>query len=1318
MTRKPDFAAFHRACTGHDPFPWQQEAASAMSRGEPPEVVAVPTGLGKTGLVVAWAWALACCESGKEGRKAPLRLVHVSPRRTIVDQTSALMERIACVLEDPARVGDAEAEAAARWAAGRLLRFTGGEGKPLVSARLRGGIRPDPTWRGRVDQPVAIAATSDLAGSGLLFRHWTSSASVWPITAALLGVDCCWVLDEAHLQAPLRTTLARCREAERGSPLRLPWWLVETTATPAAAGSGHLLGISEEDRRHQVAKQRMEVKRQIHLHGVEKNGDVVDALVQRSTAAADKKARAVLVVVDTVEHARAVRAKLDKKAAGGKGRVLLLHGQQRERDRQAVLSKALPFFGMDRRPPEDGPACVLVATNAIEVGADLSADHLVTVACPGDSLLQRLGRLGRRATQDTYDCDVVYVSGTGNKATLHVEASSKTVHYLEEKGATSALGVTVADPKGLDSPELAAPRPEPMALSAADLQSLVRTRPAPVGSPDVDALVHGLDDHDASAYLAWRDDLVEDDPASWPGALESWPIRPHELLSLPVWELHQWLLDKEKVQRPFLLWVEGRRGRLVAAGEKGRGPLRPGAIVVVPSSYGGHDGYGFAPKAAAPAEDLADLVTEHPKGPRLRLRPDRMPAELSERLEAVVELAKDLDAPDSEVDRVILELLRDLADDEGAAPVARDAARALVVVADGAASPRRGAPLEWELRLGRDGRPCGLAVRVAKRFLDDDEDDLCLTGEVGLDAHQADVAARAEGMARRVGVAARFVNAVTLAGLVHDAGKAEPRFQAALYGSAGRPRGAVLLAKSGTPKRRWRQALEEAGLPREFRHEALSAALAASLGNDLVAHLAGASHGWGRPWFPPLSVDDPCEGASVRLAGTDRKASVVGNPLQQGIPEGVARRFEWLNGKIGPWSLAWLEATVRLADWAASSDPRSDVVPQHFEGLEAGTIDAPVTAPHSGVAPMATRLAGASTYTVRLTGIEATSAAGWLALLGTFGLCARRTDEEAVALSWDVDGPRPVPQLHCLWDGNALVAELLDVLLDVLRGDVPTWVVDEAWGQLVLPGETAVKLFAGVPVWPHEPAGSNGLPGLFCRPTKRGVALSDLLCGVTSAVRVRRVAARLADLVDAEDLRSTLFGPLRARVVRNGASFGLDWATVSDASRAGGEPAYLPARDLLALLGATWAPGAVRRHALAWAAWTARLAPADVSVLASRPELWEFAGEPARNHARRAELAALLRSWSITHVLASTTTKRSMSQSSSYYVWEEGQVTSLCERVGVASDAGGALAADIGGREQEERRVRWPHVAQRTVSGTAATDRSQLDTSPELRTVK
>lgn len=433
-------------------------------------------------------------------------------------------------------------------------------------------------------------------------------------------------------------------------------------------------------------------------------------------------------------------------------------------------------------PPSGGSTVYLVATNAIEVGADLSADHLVTAACPGDSLLQRLGRLGRRADAQEYSCDVV-ATESELKGSSSAEATRRTVTHLMKIGAhKEGIRVTTSDPCGLDDQKLGAPGRDPMPFASDALRALVRTRPEPIDTPDVNALIHGIGDPDDSAYLAWRDDLAMDNEDRWVEQLEAWPLRSHELVSVLVWDLEKWLgtgssrSDATWTPRSFLRW-EGRRASLVRADSENRGVV-PGMVIVVPSLYGGHDGFGFNPSAQARAEDIADLVTEHPKGPRLRLRRDRIPPDLVSAFDELLALFSDPDTPSAEIERGIRQLIQDLGSAEGAQPTVREAAGRL-------ANEQQ---LEWTVHAtledDADGSLDGWIGVTTRSCALDDDDELCLTTDVTLEKHQDDVARRAEGMARRAGVPEVYVKTVGEAGRHHDDGKVASRFQATLRGGS------------------------------------------------------------------------------------------------------------------------------------------------------------------------------------------------------------------------------------------------------------------------------------------------------------------------------------------------------------------------------------------------------------------------------------------------------------------------------------------------------------------------------------------------------
>ena len=71
---------FRHATDGLTPYPWQEEVA----RNGLPEVLSVPTGLGKTeGAALAWAYRLL----RMEGTGEPRHLVYCLPMRVLVEQT-------------------------------------------------------------------------------------------------------------------------------------------------------------------------------------------------------------------------------------------------------------------------------------------------------------------------------------------------------------------------------------------------------------------------------------------------------------------------------------------------------------------------------------------------------------------------------------------------------------------------------------------------------------------------------------------------------------------------------------------------------------------------------------------------------------------------------------------------------------------------------------------------------------------------------------------------------------------------------------------------------------------------------------------------------------------------------------------------------------------------------------------------------------------------------------------------------------------------------------------------------------------------------
>jgi len=187
-------------------------------------------------------------------------------------------------------------------------------------------------------------------------------------------------------------------------------------------------------------------------------------------------------------------------------------------------------------------------------------------------------------------------------------------------------------------------------------------------------------------------------------------------------------------------------------------------------------------------------------------------------------------------------------------------------------------------------------------------------------------------------------DAIVSAAELHDIGKVHAVFQDTILRSAGAdefPSPDQLWAKSSGRTRTHHSR-------RHFRHELVSAlmldetnGLAQRLGAEgrLVQYLVAAHHGRVRLGLPSLDGDhDSGLNERITVLGVSDGESVPGITLTDGTTVAGAtmhveqaarlggegswvRRTLPLLERFGPFRLAWMEAIVRLADWAASRQP-------------------------------------------------------------------------------------------------------------------------------------------------------------------------------------------------------------------------------------------------------------------------------------------------------------------------------------------------------------------------------------------------------------
>lgn len=375
MAFNDDFATL----TGKPAFPWQRALYERFVAHDFPKACDLPTGLGKTSVIVLWLLALA------RNPKLPRRLVYVVNRRTVVDQATAEAVRLREVLLKPGVQHIREALHALAAVPAK---------HPLAISTLRGEFADNAEWRRDPSRPAIIVGTVDMIGSRLLFSGYGCSFRSKPLHAGLLGQDALLVHDEAHLEPAFQALITAIADEQHRSNEPRPLKVLALSATGRMEPD---FTLGERDIQNPDVLKRLHARKGLQLHLVDDRKELPERIAAKA-AELDGK---VAVFISSVEHAEKCAQALRKVR---KDSVAVLTGTLRgaERDELAdsnpVFARFLPRVD-DRRELQEGTV-FLVATSAGEVGIDISADHLVTDLPPFDALAQRLGRVNRYGEGD------------------------------------------------------------------------------------------------------------------------------------------------------------------------------------------------------------------------------------------------------------------------------------------------------------------------------------------------------------------------------------------------------------------------------------------------------------------------------------------------------------------------------------------------------------------------------------------------------------------------------------------------------------------------------------------------------------------------------------------------------------------------------------------------------------------------------------------------------------------------------------------------------------------------------------------------------
>lgn len=258
-----------------------------------------------------------------------------------------------------------------------------GNGQVAIDVRLQTGEHQgDPRLEGEI-----IFATIDQVLSSFLNIPYSLSSRQGNVNGGAV-VSSYLVFDEFHLLDPdstLATTLEMLRMLKSTAPFLL------MTATFSQEMLRRLAALVDA---RVVTVEQKELESIPTQRGKTRKFHRVGALLTADEVLRRHRSRSI-AICNTVERAQqlfqALKGQLESQGRADT-RVILLHSRFLRSDRRRKEDQVLQFFGKDA---DKASSVILVATQVIEVGLDITCEAMHTEAAPANAILQRAGRCAR-----------------------------------------------------------------------------------------------------------------------------------------------------------------------------------------------------------------------------------------------------------------------------------------------------------------------------------------------------------------------------------------------------------------------------------------------------------------------------------------------------------------------------------------------------------------------------------------------------------------------------------------------------------------------------------------------------------------------------------------------------------------------------------------------------------------------------------------------------------------------------------------------------------------------------------------------------------
>ncbi|MCS6783304.1 MAG: CRISPR-associated helicase Cas3', partial [Gloeomargarita sp. SKYG98] len=549
-----NFQDFFYQATGYAaPFDYQVQFAQAETL---PTLIEVPTGLGKLATVVlGWLWRRRYAP-GDIRQRTPRRLAYCLPTRTLVEQAY---------------------EQIREWLANLAL-------KSDVGLYLLMGGAVAQNWDSQPEKDLILVGTQEQLVSRALNRGYAMSRYRWPIQYAQLNNDVLWVMDETQLMGITVATTAQLQGFREQFGTYGPThsiWMSATLAPsllntpdfqPNLQAPHAVLRLTDQDLQSPLVQQRLQATKKLQqlnlsLPRQTKKEDPEAAYVKALAEAVwsiHEHRTLTLVICNRVRTAQGVYQHLAAMAAktpGWSEKLALVHSRFRFYERQQQMQMIRDF--------QTGQATgLLVTTQAVEAGVDLSAKNIITELAPWFSMVQRFGRCNRKGEFEEACVYWVEPLDASPYTAEELDRARRYLQQLSDVGPQSLMGLGQ-----WQEPPVIPDEPIPRRKNILDLFDTS----ADLAGHDIDISQFIRDTDNLDVYVAWRD---------WQGDKPDQDTALHrdELCPVRLWVLRDFL---ETVKEKGKAWTWKGEWTVVQS-------LYPGQQLLLHRSLGGyHPQLGF-----------------------------------------------------------------------------------------------------------------------------------------------------------------------------------------------------------------------------------------------------------------------------------------------------------------------------------------------------------------------------------------------------------------------------------------------------------------------------------------------------------------------------------------------------------------------------------------------------------------------------------------------------------------------------------------------------------------------------------------------------